>query len=81
LLAIQEPFLDHLKSSRPPVGWRPVYPSTHFKKDSPRSCSFITVNPKISTNEWEQVECPSPDVTAIRIKIPLGSVLVINVYN
>ncbi|KAF8600583.1 hypothetical protein BDV93DRAFT_412622, partial [Ceratobasidium sp. AG-I] len=81
IVAIQEPYLDHLRASRPPVGWRPVYPSTHFKKDSPRSRSFIAVNPNISTNEWEQVECPSADVTAIRVKTPLGPVLVVNVYN
>ncbi|KAF8600541.1 hypothetical protein BDV93DRAFT_414996, partial [Ceratobasidium sp. AG-I] len=76
----QEPYLDHLGSSRAPVGWRPVYPSTHGTKDAPRSRSFLAVHHRLTTNDWEQIHCPSPDVTAIRVSTTGGSVLIVNVY-
>ncbi|KAF8593622.1 hypothetical protein BDV93DRAFT_406741, partial [Ceratobasidium sp. AG-I] len=81
ILLIQEPYLDHLKASRPPVGWRPIYPTIHFLPDSPRSRSFMAINPVMSTNDWEQVECLSADVTAIRVKTAKETLLIINVYN
>ncbi|KAF8600951.1 hypothetical protein BDV93DRAFT_415897, partial [Ceratobasidium sp. AG-I] len=80
LIAIQEPYLDHLGSSRPPPGWRPVYPTPHFLDNAPRSRSFIAVNPVLSTNDWEQVPCPSPDITAVRLVTAVGPILIINVY-
>lgn len=81
LIAIQEPYLDHLSSSRPPAGWRPVYPTPHFREGAPRSRSFIAVNPALSTNDWEQIACPSSDITSIRVITTAGPVLIINVYN
>jgi hypothetical protein len=80
-MAIQEPYLDHLNASRLPVGWRPVYPSTHFDVKPPRSRSLIAVNPALSTNEWQKLDCPSPDVTAIRVLSSRGPIIIINVYN
>ncbi|EUC66991.1 reverse transcriptase from transposon X-element protein, putative, partial [Rhizoctonia solani AG-3 Rhs1AP] len=80
-MAIQEPYLDHLGSSRAPPGWAPIYPTNHHMSDQPRSRSFMAVNPRLSSNVWEQVPCPSPDVTALKIQTPAGSILICNVYN
>ncbi|KAF8595011.1 hypothetical protein BDV93DRAFT_404386, partial [Ceratobasidium sp. AG-I] len=80
IFAIQEPYLDYLDSSRAPVGWRPVYPTPHGTKDSPRSRSFLAVHHRLSTNDWEQLPCPSADVTAIKLTTADGPVIVINVY-
>ncbi|EUC55854.1 reverse transcriptase from transposon X-element protein, putative, partial [Rhizoctonia solani AG-3 Rhs1AP] len=81
IVAIQEPYLDHLGSSRAPPGWIPIYPSHHHKKDQPRSRSFLAVNPRLSPNAWEQVPCPSPDVTAMKVQTPVGLILICNIYN
>ncbi|KEP45734.1 putative reverse transcriptase from transposon X-element protein [Rhizoctonia solani 123E] len=81
LVAIQEPYLDHLNSSRAPPGWSPIYPSLHHLKDQPRSRSFLAVSPHLSSNVWEQVSCPSPDVTALKVQTPAGPILICNVYN
>ncbi|CUA75215.1 putative RNA-directed DNA polymerase from transposon BS [Rhizoctonia solani] len=43
VVAIQEPYLDHLNSSRAPPGWTPIYPSHHHLKDQLRSRSFLDV--------------------------------------
>jgi hypothetical protein len=39
------------------------------------------VNPRLSSNVWEQVPCPSPDVAAIKVQTPAGHILICNVYN
>ncbi|EUC67759.1 reverse transcriptase from transposon X-element protein, putative, partial [Rhizoctonia solani AG-3 Rhs1AP] len=80
-MAIQEPYLDHLGSSCAPPGWAPIYPTNHHMSDQPRSRSFLAVNPRLSSNVWEQVPFPSPDVTAMKIQTPAGSILICNVYN
>jgi hypothetical protein len=41
----------------------------------------MAIHPQLSTNDWEQVECLSPDITAIRIQTDLGWTLIANVYN
>ncbi|KDN39715.1 hypothetical protein RSAG8_08633, partial [Rhizoctonia solani AG-8 WAC10335] len=81
VVANQEPYLDHLGGSRMPPGWTPLYPSGHHKKDQPRSRSFLAVNPHLSSNVWEQVPCPSPDVTAMKIQTTVSPVLICNIYN
>jgi ribonuclease HI len=81
VIAFQEPYLDQNNNSRSPNGWCPVYPSTHRKKDADRSRSLIIVNPKLTSNDWEQVNCDSPDVTAIRVNTERDTVLIINAYN
>ncbi|QRW06107.1 Reverse transcriptase from transposon X-element protein [Ceratobasidium sp. AG-Ba] len=81
ILAIQEPFLDPLDHSRFPLGWTSVYPSTHGRKNSPRSRAFIAINPSLSTNGWEQLACNCADIAAIRVLTDRGQITVINVYN
>ncbi|QRV96409.1 Reverse transcriptase (RNA-dependent DNA polymerase) [Ceratobasidium sp. AG-Ba] len=48
---------------------------------APRSCSFLALNPNISSNSWEQIDCPSADVTAVRLKINKDSIIIIHMYN
>ncbi|QRV81763.1 Reverse transcriptase from transposon X-element protein [Ceratobasidium sp. AG-Ba] len=81
LLAIQEPSLDKRNLSRPPARWTSIYPSIHYTSGAPRSRSYIAINPKISSNAWEQLECACADVTAIRLKLEKSSIMLINVYN
>ncbi|KAG9120597.1 hypothetical protein FRC07_003847, partial [Ceratobasidium sp. 392] len=81
ILAFQEPYLDHKGKSRFPPLWSTIYPTTHARKDTPRSRSFLAINPMLSTNDWEQVDCDSADVTAIRLGTDKGIILIINAYN
>jgi hypothetical protein len=81
IIALQEPYLDSFNNSRPPPGWRSIYPSTHLTLGAQRSRSFMAIHPQLSTNDWEQVDCPSPDITAIRIRTDIGWTLIVNVYN
>ncbi|QRV86981.1 Reverse transcriptase from transposon X-element protein [Ceratobasidium sp. AG-Ba] len=81
IVAIQEPCLDKRNLSKPPSRWTSIYPSTHHAPNAPRSRSLLAINPAISSNSWEQLECPCADITAVRLKLVENPITLVNVYN
>ncbi|QRW06349.1 Reverse transcriptase from transposon X-element protein [Ceratobasidium sp. AG-Ba] len=81
ILAIQELYLDYRNYSRVPTGWSSIYPTTHNTPNAPRSRSLLAINPSVSSNSWEQLECLCPNITAVRMITQAGPIIVINVYN
>ena len=77
---IQEPYIDFNGKSRSNRQWTTLYPNTHLKHpDSTRS--IILVNTNLLTDAWKQIDFQHPDITAIEIKGPFGTLCIINVYN
>ena len=57
-----------------------VYPNTHHSHpDSTRS--LLLINTNLLTDSWKQINFQHPDITAIELKGPFGTIRIINVYN
>lgn len=81
VLAVQEPFLDRLGNTKASSYWRVLYPSTHRRNGSARSCSVILINTNISTESYSQLALNSNDITAVRFSSKFGSLSLFNIYN
>ena len=80
ICAIQEPYVDFNRKSRANRQWATIYPSTHHSHpDSTRS--LLLVNTNILTDSWKQINIQHPDITAIELKGPFGTIRIINIYN
>ncbi|OJT13952.1 hypothetical protein TRAPUB_9491 [Trametes pubescens] len=81
IIALQEPYFDSLRNSRGSQRWIAVYPPDHQNPQHPTPRSFLLVNANISSNSWEPLAVPSPDITAIRMNTATYTVLIYNIYN
>ncbi|PSR73744.1 hypothetical protein PHLCEN_2v10434 [Hermanssonia centrifuga] len=82
LALIQEPYIDWLGLTRANPKWSVIYPTGHRDKASKdKMRSVILVNKRISTNDWDEVDCDSTDVTVIRLRTPSGPLYIFNIYN
>ncbi|KAH9052631.1 hypothetical protein EDB87DRAFT_1570290, partial [Lactarius vividus] len=80
IVALQEPAINFLNKSIASRDWVPIYPSTHGKH--PHKTRTVTlVRSDLLTESWEQIDFPSGDVTAIRIKETWGTLTLFNIYN
>ena len=80
ICAIQEPYIDFNGKSRANRQWMTVYPNTHHSHpDSTRS--LLLINTNLLTDSWKQINFQHPDITAIELKGPFGTIRIINVYN
>jgi hypothetical protein len=77
---IQEPYIDFLKNTRAPSGWKVVYPPQHRTSDD-RTRSVTLVSPRLATSNWMDLRVDCPDVTAVQVWGPFGTVRIFNVYN
>jgi len=80
IIAIQEPFLDHFHNTHANQHWYTVYPREHFINPG-KTRSVILMNKAIAADAWTQVELESSDITAVRVQMARGMVLLINMYN
>ena len=80
IVALQEPAINFLNMSIASKDWTPIYPSTHESQPE-KTRSVTLVRSDLLTESWEQIEFPSGDVTAIRIKETWGTITVFNIYN
>ena len=80
ILAIQELAMNFLDKSIAAKDWIPVYPSTHTKEPK-KTRALILMNCSLSTENWEQIDFPSGDVTAVRITGNWGQISLFNIYN
>ncbi len=81
LALIQEPYIDWLGLTRANSKWSVIYPTGHRDKaNKDKTRSAILVNKRISTNDWDEVDFDSPDVTVIRLRTPSGPLFIFNIY-
>ena len=80
IIALQEPSINFLSKTIASRDWVPLYPSTHEKQPE-KTRSVILVRSDILTESWEQLDFPSGDVTALRIKESWGTLTIFNIYN
>ncbi|EJF58326.1 hypothetical protein DICSQDRAFT_20212, partial [Dichomitus squalens LYAD-421 SS1] len=79
ILAIQEPYIDHLKLTRANPRWTVVYPTGHHDQ-ADKTRSILLINTRISSNAWRPIAVPSPDVSAVTIISRGRNVHVFNLY-
>src|ERR1700744_3989356 len=80
MVALQEPSVNTFNKTISSKDWKTLYPSTH-EREPQKTRSVILIRDNILTDGWEQLDFPSGDVTAIRIKGEWGKATIINVYN
>lgn len=80
ILAIQEPYLDHLHNTRATYGWSVIYPAIPDTDRSGRVRSVILVSTRISTNSFHPIRIPNPDVSAVSLRVGAADVHLFNLY-
>ena len=81
IIAIQEPYLDHLHLTRASIYWNVIYPSNRGLDSQTCTHSIILVNTNIHSKQVSQIGIQSSNVTAVQICTNSCSVILINVYN
>ena len=69
ILALQEPFLNHLNKTQASHHWI-VHPNTHCNDRASHTRSIILINANIPIDIYSFIDAPLLDVTAIRFKGP-----------
>lgn len=80
IAAIQEPHMDFLGRTRANLHWTVIYPKDHLKNPK-KMRSIILINLNISTNNWDEINLPSYDVTGVHLHGQFRVICIINVYN
>ncbi|KAJ7752431.1 hypothetical protein DFH07DRAFT_744950, partial [Mycena maculata] len=78
--ALQEPYIGVGNMTRANSHWRVVYPTQHGEPGK-RTRAVTLVNTSLSTGAWSQLHVPSPDIVAIELRGPFGTLRIVNVYN
>lgn len=82
IIAIQEPYIDFLRASRLLCHHIAVYPIGHLDNfANNKTRSLLLINTHIFTGSWTQLHVMSPDLTAIQIVRPFGTIWIFNIYN
>ena len=64
IVAIQEPHIDFLGQTQANLHWTVIYPKQHLL--NPKNTRLvILINQRISTNNWEDINIASYDVTSV----------------
>ena len=80
LIALQEPAINGFGQTVASKDWKTIYPSGHAKNPE-KTRSVILLRDNLLTDGWEQIDFPSSDVTALRIKGSWGKLTIFNIYN
>ena len=80
IVAIQEPALNFKDKTIAARDWIPIYPSTH-EKEPRKTRSLLLISRRLPTENWEQVEFNSGDVTVVKITGNWGQITLFNIYN
>ena len=80
IIALQEPSINFLNKTIATRDWVPLYPTSHEKQPE-KTRSIILIRGNLLTENWEQIDFMSGDVTALRIKEKWGTLTIFNVYN
>lgn len=77
---LQEPHFDFRGVSRAGRNWVTVYPPTH-RQDQRVTRSAVFVNTWLPSSMWRPIRIASPDVSAVEVYGPFGTIRIFNVYN
>ena len=80
IVALQEPAINGFGQTVASKDWKTIYPSGH-KSNPEKTRSVILIRDNLLTDGWEQIDFPSGDVMAIRIKGSWGKLTIFNIYN
>ncbi|KAL6302090.1 hypothetical protein BKA93DRAFT_710261, partial [Sparassis latifolia] len=81
IVLLQEPYLDPRTSlTRATSHWIVVYLHTHYSDAGARTHSVILVSKKIAGESWSQIKVDSPDITAVSLCTPSGTLHIFNIY-
>jgi hypothetical protein len=81
IIALQEPYLDHLHLTRANPHWNVIYPSNKNLNNQPHSCSIIFLNTNIHSEQTSQISINSSNITAVSIVTNSRPLIIINMYN
>ena len=77
---IQEPWMA-FNGTRATSHWRILYPKIFFEDKTKPLRSIILINAKIPTNQYEQIDFETANITGLTLKTDSGKVDLINIYN
>jgi len=80
ILLLQEPWFGNTVTQAS-HSWRVLYPDIYFRDKTSNLRSIILVNTNLSTDNYEQIQLPSTDVTGISFKTENCTLTILNVYN
>jgi endonuclease/exonuclease/phosphatase family metal-dependent hydrolase/predicted RNA-binding Zn-ribbon protein involved in translation (DUF1610 family) len=80
IAALQEPAINFLGKTIASRDWISLYPTTH-EKEQKKTRAITLVSSRLPTESWEQLEYPSGDVVALKLKGIWGQLVLFNIYN
>ena len=80
IVALQEPATNSFGTTIASRDWILVYPSTHCT-DPTKTRSLFLIRSNLLTENWNQIDFPSGDVTVIHLKGTWGELTIFNIYN
>src|SRR5277367_1481624 len=81
IILIQEPWIDTYGNARGNNYFRAFYPSPRTPGSNTPFRSFTLVNTNIATDDYQQINIPSHDITAIQFRNEHGHLAIFNIYN
>ena len=81
VIALQEPYLNHLQLTHANPHWNVIYPSNRNLDRQARVRSILLINTNIPSGQVSQIVVQSSDVTAMRIETTSRPLILINIYN
>jgi ribonuclease HI/exonuclease III len=82
IILIQEPHIDFKGLTRANSHYSVIYPPKHHDQHSTKPTRSITlVNRRLASQTWTPIPIQSPDITAVQIISPHGTLRIINLYN
>src|SRR6266852_625901 len=80
IIALQEPAINNFGKTITTKDWTPIYPTTHSMHPE-NTRSIILVQATLTSNSWQQLDCPSGDITIIQLSGLWGKLSIFNIYN
>jgi hypothetical protein len=79
-IALQEPALSGMGLTIASRDWTPVYPSDHSNNPL-KTRSILFIRADMITENWNQLDFPSSDVTVVQLTGQWGKIMIFNIYN
>src|SRR5712671_6439351 len=67
IIALQEPYLDHLRLTHTNSHWTVLYPSNKNLQNQNCAWSVLLINTKIDSSQVQQITINSSNITAVKI--------------